>query len=133
MHYNCSNQDENFNTMTKLNFQNVEVNQIQSWSINVEYQRMIDHTIKFLSSMDYLLVGPQRLYDITKPEFCDCCMSLSIECHRWYKLCPRLPFSMKTNLLVTILFIFFMPIVIFLAPYITLIFQASQVIPRNLT
>jgi len=61
--------------------------------------------------------------------FCWCCMGSLDNHQRWYMLCPELPFSLCGNLLVTFLFIVFLPAIIVIGPAIAIIFYTGIYYP----
>ena len=48
-------------------------------------------------------------------QFCWTCMSSLDEHRKWYKTCPGIQFSQKLNILLTVLFILFLPAVLVVA------------------
>ena len=63
-------------------------------------------------------------------DFCWTCMGQINECRKWYKLCPSLGFSMKINILITVLFILFLPLVITLGPFFYIIWFCAISLPE---
>lgn len=61
-------------------------------------------------------------------------MGNSYENHqKWYLLCPGLPFSLCSNLIVTFLFIVFLPVIITVGPLLATIIGVGCVSPYELT
>ena len=50
----------------------------------------------------------------------------------WYKICPELPFSLCANLIITFLFIVFLPLVITLGPLLWIIGATAFYLPYEI-
>lgn len=55
---------------------------------------------------------------------------LDDEHQRWYQKCPNLPFSYCANLIITLLFIIFLPAVLLIVPLIAILWFTIFVIPK---
>ena len=56
--------------------------------------------------------------------FCWACMRLSNEHFRWYFVCPGLDFSICKNILATVVFLIFLPLIVTIGPLILTISSA---------
>ena len=67
--------------------------------------------------------------------YCWCCMGPynDLEHNKWYKLCPRLPYSFCINLIITFLFIIFLPVVITVGPLLAIIHRSTVWLPHKIT
>ena len=62
--------------------------------------------------------------------FCWACMGELNDTHStWYKICPELPFSLCANLIITFLFILFLPLIITLGPLLWIIGATAFYMP----
>ena len=53
--------------------------------------------------------------------------------NKWYRVCPGLPFSYCLNLLVTLIFVIFLPAILVLGPLIAILLCTTVVLPSFLT
>ena len=51
-----------------------------------------------------------------KTDFCWCCMGKLSEHQKWYKVCPELPYSKCTNVMITLVVMLLMPVLLILVP-----------------
>ena len=72
------------------------------------------------------MLCPRCQYD-----FCWCCMGpYETGKHKtWYKFCPELPFSFCLNLIITILFVIFLPVLMIIVPLAITIHHVSYFEP----
>ena len=62
--------------------------------------------------------------------FCWGCMRELNNSHRkWYRLCPEIPYSYCTNMLMTILFFIFLPVIVFVCPILAAIVNVGCLLP----
>ena len=64
-------------------------------------------------------------------EFCWCCMEDDTggKHKKCYRICPKLPYSYCTNLIITVLWILFLPVIMILVPFVGILGCSLYLVP----
>ena len=62
-------------------------------------------------------------------DFCWCCMRKLDDHNKWYLICPELTFSYCINLILTLLFIIFLPVILLVVPLIGILVSTLIFLP----